>query len=508
MKEQAESRRCIRGRRQVEEMEKKKMFSLKTQISRFLLVGLTSVILVMVVLLVVMIQQYQTSQDEKRMTELTDYAQTLSDNIVQLNDIMGSIYSGNSAFQGLDQYRSAAEKCDYMYDLKNLFKIQLESNGNLDGMFVYYDNLENFLYYLNENISFQEKESLRKTGKAVAENIVRNYSQIVMEAEETVYYGAYLKRHSAVLGAVTSLSRGLPDKLEEGAAYGIISENDFSRIAGESHELPPEECEKLITGKNQVGHKVIYRQELGNTGMYVAAVLPRNLWIYVNWTHLLLVLLIMIMGYCAIRLHRLLTSSLLKPLEDMNETLQKLQAGVWKVEFSGDNRIEEIENVQKTVQVFLHEIEQYKIRTYEEQIGKQKMQLQYLQLQLAPHFYTNCLKNAYYMLMLGEVENVQNFLLHLSSHLRYLLQKDITMVQISQECDFVRNYIELQKLMTSRGLLCEILVEEEVMHFEVPLLSLQTFVENSVKYARDMGSRTLEISICVKCRRTEEGGFS
>ncbi len=485
-------------------MEKQRMFSLKTQISRVLITGLCAVILMMIVFLTVLVQQYQNSQDEKRLTELTAYASTLNENIVQINDVLGSVYSTNPAFQGLDQYRSYAEKCDYMYTLQNLFKMQVQSNGNLDGMFVYYDNLENFLHYFNEEISFEEKEQLRKNGRAVSESIARNYSQIVLTTEEKVYYGAYLKRQTAVIGGVTSFERGLPDELEKEAAYGIIYENRFHKAVGEALELLPEECEKLTSEKNKVGRHMVYKQEIGNTGMYVAEILPISLWLYVNGIHILLGILTVVLAYCALRLYRLLTSSLIKPLEDMNEALQQLQAGVWEVHFPRGNRIEEIDNVQKTVQVFLKEIEAYKIRTYEEKLARQSMQLQYLQLQLAPHFYTNCLKNAYYMLMLGEYENVESFLLHLSSHLRYLLQKDVTMVSLGQECDFVQNYIELQKLMTAKGLFCEILIDEEVRHLSVPLLSLQTFVENSVKYGRNMEEKELVITIRAKYRKTEE----
>lgn len=488
-------------------METNRMFSLKTQISRFLITGLCAVVLMMAALLAVLIQQYQNKQDERRVTELIAYAQTLNENIIQLNDVLGSVYSTNPAFWGLDQYRSYAEKCDYMYTLQNLFKMQVQSNGNMDGMFVYYDNLENFLYYFNDQISFEEKEQLRKTGRAVSESIARSYSQMVLSTEEKIYYGAYLKRQTAVIGGVTSFGRGLPAELEKGAAYGIVYENRFHKAAGESLELLPKECEKLIAEKNRIGSQIIYQQEIGDTGIYVAEILPVSLWLYVNGLHIFLGILTVVLAYCALRLYRLLTRSLTKPLEDMNQALQQLQAGVWEVHFQKGNRIEEIDNVQKTVQVFLREIEQYKIRIYEERLGRQHIQLQYLQLQLAPHFYTNCLKNAYYMLMLGEYENVASFLLHLSSHLRYLLQKDATMVSVEQECDFVRNYMELQKLMTARGVSCEILADEEVRHLSVPLLSLQTFVENSVKYARDMEDKELVISIRAKYRRTEEATY-
>ena len=67
--------------------------------------------------------------------------------------------------------------------------------------------------------------------------------------------------------------------------------------------------------------------------------------------------------------------------------------------------------MRQTVRIMLKEIEQYKIRSYEEKLEKSKKCTAsvFIQLQLAPHFYTNCLKNAYYMLMMKEYENAEEF---------------------------------------------------------------------------------------------------
>ena len=196
---------------------------------------------------------------------------------------------------------------------------------------------------------------------------------------------------------------------------------------------------------------------------------------------------------------------MIRPLEDMNNALSKIQAGEWEVHFDAVNRVEEIENVRNAVQVMLKEIEDYKIKSYEEQLGKQETELQYLRLQLAPHFYTNCLKNAYYMLMLKEYENVERYLLCLSTHLRYLLQKNIKQVELSKERDFVLNYIELQKLMTEKNLTLDMQIEESALDVEVPILLLQTFVENSIKYGRETEQNDLKIQIRIR-RRTLDFG--
>ena len=191
----------------------------------------------------------------------------------------------------------------------------------------------------------------------------------------------------------------------------------------------------------------------------------------------------------------------------MNKTMQQIGVGEWEINFAVPNRIQEIENVRQTVKGLLSEVEQYKITTYEETLKRQKIQLQYLQLQLAPHFFTNCLKNIYYMLLLKEYENVEQVLLNLTTHLRYLLQKDVTMVTVEQERDFILNYVELQKKMNEKQISCKLAIDEDVLAFQIPILALQTFVENSIKYTQGREKDGLSIQISVRKRRMEERDY-
>lgn len=483
------------------------MFSLKQQITRFLMAIVIILTLLMITLLSVMVRTYQNNQNDRRMDDLTAYAEALDNSIIQLNDTVGSIYSSNSAFEGLNMIQSPADKYNDVYDLLNLLQIQVKSNQNLNGLFVFYDNAEKVIYFVKENMAFAEKEALKNNGRIFVDSITYNYEGSVVAAEKESYYNVFLKKSLAAIMGSTRLSLGLPDEPDDTAAYGVIYGDTFYRTAGEKTEVPYESCASLEPGQNIVGDTVVYLQKLSSTEMSVVEILPKSLGLYFGSVHIVLALLMLFLIVLLIRLYRFVYKQLSEPLEDMTYALQQIQAGVWEVNFHAPNRITEIENVRETVQVMLKELEQYKIRNYEEKLEKQKTELQYLQLQLAPHFYTNCLKNAYYMLMLKEYDNVEQFLLCLSTHLRYLLQKDVSLVAVRTEKDFVLNYINLQKLMTSKPISCEIEADEETLNMEIPILALQTFVENSVKYARDSEEKDLLIQIRVQYMKTENEDY-
>ncbi len=495
---------------------KERMFSLKRQIVRAVWFFIVVVALLLVVFLISMIGSYQRKLNEKRTEAMTSYAETLEEDFAELRDVTGEIFTKNSAFDGLTIYPSPAEKWNHVYNLMNALHVQVKSNKGIAGLFLFYNSFEQGQFAVNEAMSFRAQEELKKAGKTALINNDKIYISFPFTADGDAWYNVYMKNSSAAIGGCIRLSKGLPDVKEETGVYGVISEGQFYPTWSEESKqnksalepfLNSETINRLQPGENHVDGKVIYLHQLSSADLAVAEVLPESIWLYINKIHVLLMLLIVLYILAAFRLQKFVYKELSTPLEDMTRALQSIHAGVWEVSFSAPNRIYEIEDVRQSVKTLLAEIEQYKIRFYEEELEKAKIHRQYLQLQLTPHFYTNCLKNAYYMLALKEYDNAEIFLKRLSVHLRYLLQQDRGFVPVKEELDFVRNYVDLQKLMTQNSLSCKIAADEEALDKEIPILTIQTFVENSVKYARDAKGSKLNVDISVKYRKTEEGNY-
>ncbi len=490
-----------------------RMFGLKQQIFSFLAVFIVVILLLLGIFLAVMIGSYQRRQNQRRLDDLALYGETLEESIGQLHDVVESIYSVSSAFQGICSYQTEAEKCGYIQELMSVLQVQVKSNRYLSALFVNYDYGEGILYYTDSDLDYRDTKMLWNTGKTIMEgsrgssleDAYFSYMKLVQKAETDLFYSVIMKKGSAMISGSVRLGHGLPQNPENGAAYGIIYEDEFYRIGGQLADLEGEGCVSLRQGRNRIGNNFVYLHKLDSEDMAVVEILPRSLWLYVQPWHILLMVLMLLLAVWLLLLYRFIYNQLSEPLEDMTRTLRDIRKGDWEVNFTARNRIAEIESVRQTVRLMLKELGQYKIRTYEEQLARQKTQLQFLQLQLAPHFYTNCLKNIYYMLMMQEYEGAEQFLLKLSKHLRYLLQKDTALVTVGTEREFVENYISMQKLLSSRPITCSISAEQEVCEEEIPILAIQTFVENSVKYTDTDRERTLEIEVQVRMSSTEKG---
>lgn len=494
---------------------KKRMFSLKKQIISGTWFFMTVVVLLLCTLLFYMVVSWQEKQNAAREENLVSYMETLETNYSQLHRIVQEIYSGNSDFSGIGSYPSVGERWNRLYNLMNLIRVQTKINQGIEGLFVFYDSYEHLQYSVNQDVSFKEAEVLKEDSRQALLSEVRNTLDHVVSSDERKWYSLFIKKNNAAIGGCISLSAGLPEKKEAEALYGVVFEGQFYPTweMEEHQEGTPGlsggeiDWNVMTAGKTTLDDRVVFYHKGNSVSLGVVEILPRNIWLYINRTHLAIAALIMLLVAAIIHTQRFVFRELSRPLENMTSALQNIQAGQWEVDFSVPNRITEIEDVKQSIRLLLAEIEHYKIRFYEEELEKARIHRQYLQIQLAPHFYTNCLKNAYYMLALKEYDQAEVFLQRLSVHLRYLLQQNRSFVRVEEELDFVRNYVDMQKLMTSKSLSCEITVDESAQDKMIPIIAVQTFVENSVKYARKNDGSLLQIQISVRYRETEEGNY-
>ena len=202
-------------------------------------------------------------------------------------------------------------------------------------------------------------------------------------------------------------------------------------------------------------------------------------------TQLLVILLVTLLAIAAILfLVLFIRKQFVLPLRDLNQEMVRIQNGLQYAPAKREYLLQEFDETHKTLGYMTEALEKQKIATYEETVEKQRARIQYLQLQLKPHFYLNGLKTVNAMAVSGDTDGMQEYLQHLSSHLRYLLQLERDEVDILQELEFSENYINLRREMSGRQIRYHVYNELPHGGFPVPVLCIQTFLENSIKYAK------------------------
>lgn len=133
-----------------------------------------------------------------------------------------------------------------------------------------------------------------------------------------------------------------------------------------------------------------------------------------------------------------------------------------------------------------------------EKVKSEALALQYkvLQDQINPHFLFNSL-NVLRSLIDLDVEKAKTFTGELSTFYRDLLHfKNMDIVSLKEEIDFVNKYIYLQQIRFGEALQVDIIANEKIDGKVIPL-SLQSLVENAIKHNEMSMANPLKIVIAI-----------
>jgi two-component system sensor histidine kinase YesM len=194
---------------------------------------------------------------------------------------------------------------------------------------------------------------------------------------------------------------------------------------------------------------------------------------------------------------------IVKPINKLKVEMEQIKKGNMDTQIETDYELQEFGEINATFNSMISKIKDLKIQYYEQKLEKQKAQMQYLQLQIKPHFYLNCLKNIYGMAQMKKYDKIQELTLIISDHLRYIFKDNDKLVTVNQELVYVRNYLMLQEIGKEHTPICLMDVETKVLEQWIPPLVIQTFVENSIKYGKPSDVQ-LKIMITAKLLTTDD----
>lgn len=130
-----------------------------------------------------------------------------------------------------------------------------------------------------------------------------------------------------------------------------------------------------------------------------------------------------------------------------------------------------------------------------------RQQIANLKAQLNPHFLFNTL-NSINAMVSKDVNQTREMIAGLSDMLRYSIRSfEKEQVVLSEELDFVKQYLKLEKHRHGERLQYTIDVDKELLNVEIPPMIIQPIVENAVKH----GIAPTEKGGSVKIVITEDG---
>ena len=109
-------------------------------------------------------------------------------------------------------------------------------------------------------------------------------------------------------------------------------------------------------------------------------------------------------------------------------------------------------------------------------------ELKFLKSQINPHFLFNTL-NSLYALTLKKSDQAPEIVLKLSEMMRYMLYEcNEKEVPLSKEINYLKNYLELEKLRHGNKMLIDLKINGKIKDQKIAPLMLIPFIENSFKH--------------------------
>lgn len=215
----------------------------------------------------------------------------------------------------------------------------------------------------------------------------------------------------------------------------------------------------------------------------------------------LILLLLFVVLFVATRYIYVTNRSVLRPLENFQIALKNVSAEDSILHMESPP-LRELEPADQQLKNLVLQLQKMRISVYEEELERKKFEITFLQHQIRPHFYLNCLATIDSMAQLGEIEELRKMVLFTSQYIRYLFQVDSNLVRLSYELTHIEAYLDIQNLRMEENFEVEVKAAPEAMEACIPPLFLISFVENSVKHASVSAGEKLKISI--HCRREKE----
>lgn len=487
-----------------------------------MMIGYLALLILMLCMDWYLIGEYQRKNREQEKGLLHTYVENTEAAMDKVDKLIYDIYSFDDNFDNLSRVQPDVLEYGDAWELKETMNQKMLIEENLHGYYIFYGGRTKPWYNVNtERIAPEKAPVLRNLLSQLLNRDLNTpnsresqmRSWVTVSADNEVCLAISCEKGKVALYGLHSLGK-IENAVQEGAEKklevmiledGIILKN---KELAKQLDLLGKVQDSTEEYTARIGSYQVYGQRIRNTSLWIFMAYETNLWSVMNVQQLLLLIVTMLSVLAVWALYRFTKRQVLTPIRRLTGIMDEIRAGETKTVPDMDARFYEIRQINDTLSQMVQALEQQRVKTVEEAVEKQKAQMQYLQLQLKPHFYLNGLKTLNALVLEKETDKMQELILNLSKHIRYLLQVDRETVALKAEIAFVKNYVDLQKHVTGRRVFCEVQAPKETEDWMVPVLCIQTFVENSVKYARFGSVQVpLEILVTADVLVTEEGRF-
>ena len=172
-----------------------------------------------------------------------------------------------------------------------------------------------------------------------------------------------------------------------------------------------------------------------------------------------------------------------EPLRTLNNAHAQLEEGNedYRISFPANTR--EFSDAYQSFNQMASSIQQLQKEVLEKELISKQLQIDYLQLQIRPHFLLNAFNVLYTLIQREQKEPSQQMILFLSDYFRYLFRSGNELQLFAKERRLIEDYMEITRIYYPVSFEVSYQIDPVLDLMRVPPLLLHSFMENIIAHA-------------------------
>ena len=444
--------------------------------------------------------------NQKSMAE-QGYEQTLTALSNQFEYVykLSTLITANENFNNrLKSIRDSKDPQEQYIEYKKL-------NADLSNQF-FSTEYDSVMYYVSSDFSFDEsmfpifRSSETEKGKEVIKKLDDN--------DNKPAWMFYSENRTFISGEYLSLGRYISDMSDYSRYIGIVMVNiNLDKIKDAFILAKPEGLvylktkdgqiitssnDQILTGIHITSHiegqfrgdfseipinnhlYLACRREIPDTNLELVSIIPIND-IYHSLFYDNIKMIIFYICTCVFML--LIIYAIAKSISKRILLLSRKMKGVREgnlEKLSIPEQRDEVGNLVTNYNYMIDEIQSLLFQQFELGQEKKGAELKALQSQINPHFLYNTLDMINWMAQKNESDNIRDTVYALSKYYKLILNKGEDIITISDEIQLCKAYMSIQQKRFKDRIKFMVDVEETVMRYLIPKITLQPLIENAI----------------------------
>lgn len=174
---------------------------------------------------------------------------------------------------------------------------------------------------------------------------------------------------------------------------------------------------------------------------------------------------------------------MIRPLKDLNLAHGQLAEGNEDYRITTVPSSSEFDSAFRSFNHMAATLQALRRDVVNKELANKQLQIDYLQLQIRPHFLLNTFNVLFTLIQNNEKEQAQLLILYLSDYFRYIFRSGHELQPFSKELKLIQGYLDVAKIYYPNAFTVSYQIDPLLKQMQVPPLMLHSFVENIIQHA-------------------------